>query len=166
MKKIILIFILCLVILTGCRTNTQPEKTDNIQTQTETKTFRIGDSVQLGDYILTVHGIEDNVSYDPNDYNKPKDGYKYFAVEVSVENKGSEVNPYNLYDFTLQDKNGYTYDIAIWVIKEPSFSSGDLQPGRKIRGWLTYEVSKTAENLELIYQPDWFDSGQVIVKLY
>jgi hypothetical protein len=166
MKKVILFsLIFCLIFIIGCSSNTKPEVSNNPSLQ-QTQTFKVGDSIQLGDYVLIVHGTADNVPYEDTEYDRPEEGNKYFAVEVTVENKGSEANSYNPLDFTLQDSSGYTFEKTYTVSKEPSLSSGDLQPGRKVRGWITFEIPKTSSNLELIYKPDIFDSGQVIVKLY
>ena len=166
MKKVILFsLIFCLIFMFGCTSNTKPEPTN--QSSQQTQIYKIGDNAQWQDYVLTVHGTLSAVPYEDNEYDRPEAGSKYFAVEVTIENKGSEVKPYNIIDFKLQDGDGYTYDSTTAdVMKQPWFGYGDLQPGRKIRGWITFEIPKTASKLELIYQPGTvFDTGQIIVKL-
>jgi len=86
-------------------------------------------------------------------------------VDVLIENHGSQPKDYNVFDFTLQDKEGYTYEQTIDCSIEPELDSGTLQPGRKVRGNIVFEIPKGDSGLELIYQPDWFNSGQVIVRL-
>lgn len=148
---------------------TQPQQSSTQNTKiTQTTTYKIGDSVQSGDYVLTVHGIADNVLPETDIYDRPKEGNKYYAVEVTVENKGSDVISYNVIYFKLQDSEGYTYDYT-GSYKEPWLGYGDLQPGRKVRGWITFEIPKNSSNLELIFQPityNPFDTVQIIVKLY
>ncbi len=152
---------------------TQPQQSSTNQsqssnTQTQTTTYKIGDSIRQGDYVLTVHGIADNVPPEADIYDRPKEGNKYYAVDVTIENKGSDVISYNVIYFKLQDSEGYTYDYT-GAYKKPWFGYGDLQLDRKVRGWITFEIPKNLSNLELIFQPitnNPFDTVQIIVELY
>lgn len=164
MKKVILFsLIFCLIFVFGCSSNTKPEPANN-QTPPpqQTQTFKVGDKIKLGDYYLTVNGFEDYV--DENPFIQPEEGNKFFIVDVTIENNGAEPKSYNELDFEIQDSVSYIYDSYL-SLKEPSLQSGDLQPGRNVRGWITFEIPKNAQGLELIYQPDWWDAGQIIVKL-
>jgi hypothetical protein len=172
MKKVVIILLAVALIgmfFTGCTSNTQPkpapkENQTQEQSQPKTKVYSIGQTIQLGDYYLTVEKFNTNPKYE-DPFNDLKEGQKVVAVDVTVENKGKEPKPYNLFDFTIQDKDGYTYEPSWNFTIKPSLSSGDLQPGRKVRGYITFEIPENDSGLELIYQPDWLDSGQVIVKL-
>ena len=174
MKKVIIIVLaiaLIAIFFVGCEsTNTQPKPVEKNnqqtqeQTQPKTKVYSIGQTVQLGDYYITVEKFNTNPKYE-DPFNDLKKSDRVVAVEVLIENKGSKPKPYNIFDFTIQDKEGYTYDPSWNFTVKPDLGSGDLQPGRKVRGNITFEVPKSATGLELIYQPDWLDSGQVIVKL-
>ncbi len=100
-----------------------------------------------------------------NQYIKPKEGNKYYTVEVLIKNDSDEAMSYNTLNFTLQDNNKYTYTTA-FMGKEPALNSGDLQPSREVRGFVTFEVPKTAENFELLYDASWWSNKQLIFKLY
>jgi hypothetical protein len=170
---IFVIIILAAIMITNYlrmkESTTQPQQSSTQNTTvTQTTTYKIGDSVQSGDYVLTVHGIADNVPPETDIYDRPKEGNKYYAVEVTVENKGSDVISYNVIYFKLQDSEGYTYDYT-GAYKKPWFGYGDLQPGRKVRGWITFEIPKNSSNLELIFQPitnNPFNAVQIIVELH
>jgi len=165
MKKflVILLPLILFASVVGCASNTKPETANNqSQTSQQTQTFKVGERVKLGNYYLTVNGFEDYV--EENEYMQPDEGNKFLAVDVTIENGGTESASYNALDFEIQDSESYTYDTSM-ATKAPDLGSGDLQEGRKIRGWVTFEVPTTATGLELIYQPSLWDTGQVIVKL-
>jgi len=167
MKKILIsLIVLSFIFTLGCAGNTQPKSVtepNEPEESPQTKIFEIGQAVQFGDYRLTVMDFNGAVKSD-NEYLQPKENNKFVGVEVLIENTGKEPKSFNELDFTIQDKNAYTYQ-STYSIMEPSLGSGDLQPGRKVRGCITFEIPENDSGLELIYQPDWLDTGQVIVKL-
>ena len=61
---------------------------------------------------------------------------------------------YNSTEFSVKDKNGYSYNVAIMASKEPSFATGTLNPNSFIRGWITYETLKNSTDFTLHFQKD------------
>jgi len=170
MKKIFIsLIVLSFIFTLGCAGNTQPKSvTEPNETEpnetSQTDIFEIGQTVQLGDYYLTITKFDSEPKYD-DPLDRLEKGYQVISVEVLIENKGQESKHYNGLDFIIQDQDGYTYEPSWSFIIEPDLGYGDLQPGRKVRGWNTFEVPENSSGLELIYQPSWWDSGQIIVKL-
>jgi hypothetical protein len=173
-----IIFIpLFLVSLAGCSSySSNPEKVgksntnqagNNNQGQAEEKevfeVYKIGDQVKLDNQILTVLDISEYQS--DNEFAQPTEGNKYMAVDVELENSDNQPIDYNVYDFEIQDENSYTYKQALIGDKEPRYSSGTLQPGRKIRGFITFEVPNESARFELIFTPDLFSASQIIIDL-
>lgn len=93
----------------------------------------------------------------------PKPGMKLYAVEVTVMNNMRQSVPYNAFNFSLQDSQGYVYHHTVG--KSPGLSCGDLEPGRMVRGFLTFAVPQGAGGFTLIYKPSAFDKGQLLLKL-
>jgi hypothetical protein len=86
-------------------------------------------------------------------YLKPAKGSKYLAVLVTVEGISSEGSSYNPLYFTVRDAEGYEYNVSL-IGKEPMLgASNDLAAGKTVKGWVTFEVPKTAEGLTLVYSP-------------
>ncbi|MFY3740426.1 MAG: hypothetical protein HMLIMOIP_000864 [Candidatus Nitrosomirales archaeon] len=73
-----------------------------------------------------------------------------YQLDISITNIGNEKASYNVFYTYVKDENGVVYDREIFSIPEPSFSSGELQPGEKVRGWLAFEVDSPKE-LMFIY---------------
>ena len=94
----------------------------NTETTLSDEKFKIGESIKLGDYIVTVNGIE-NPYIESNDFIKPEAGNKFTAVDVTYENISGDEISYNMFDWTLYDSESYNYDSFTIASKEPSLSS-------------------------------------------
>jgi hypothetical protein len=81
-----------------------------------------------------------------------RDGYRFVAVEVIVENNGGQDEVPVFTDpqtFTLSDKERFVYAPVISGGAEPRLPSVQLDEGTKARGWITFEVPKNAEVVAL-----------------
>ncbi|HOJ49101.1 MAG TPA: DUF4352 domain-containing protein [Bacillota bacterium] len=172
MKKIfvlILILSLALSLFSACGSSqdVKPEKVDSEtsqqkETKTETETYEIGDSVKAGNLIFTVNSTRTDAG---GDFIKPKDGYIYYIIDVTVENTGDKSESVSsLMMFKLFDSQGYNYTITIGPETQGSVN-GEISAGRKLRGELAFEIPKDATGLELQIDPTLFGSGQIIVEL-
>lgn len=94
---------------------------------------------------------------------QPKQGSKYFAIDVTIVNNSGKTISYNVLDFTLQDGQAYTYTYTPG--KDPFLNCGDLERGRSVRGWITFEVPAASSNYTVIYKPSMVGKDQLILKL-
>ncbi|MCH8902862.1 MAG: tetratricopeptide repeat protein [Bacteroidetes bacterium] len=124
--------------------------------------FHIGEAAYLGDYMLKVITIQEDVA--SRTYH-PEKGNKFIAIEVLLKNIGDSSIMYSALYFDVQDEDHYLYSSSLSLIKKPEISGGVLQTGRQVRGWVSFEVKETAIPVELIFYPDWFDYGQIIIEL-
>ncbi len=177
MKKLLYvtggIILLIIIVVTVDNGGNEPEKigevpinnkeftTEQLQ-QTETKVYNLGDRVKLENKVLTAYSIANYI--EPNKYLQPKAGNKHITVDISLENDGPDSISYNVLNFRLQDSDGYVYT-HVAASKEPYFTSGALQPGRKIRGFIVYEIPQDSSGFELIFTPGWGASNQIIIDL-
>ncbi|MFZ4799139.1 MAG: DUF4352 domain-containing protein [Bacteroidia bacterium] len=121
--------------------NSQPAKT-NI------RYFKIGDEIKFGEsFIITVTKYDDNVHLE---YLDAGEGRKFVAVEIIYNNISNM--PQSLFDLlkmNVYDDEGFIYEYAN-LSKKPEFSFiSEINSGKKQKGWLTFEVSKSAKNLSL-----------------
>ncbi|MDI6600340.1 MAG: DUF4352 domain-containing protein [Thermoanaerobacteraceae bacterium] len=173
---VIISMLLVFVIVAGCGETATPEKvsdagaatnqTEGVKKDEEkapaVETFKIGDVISIGDYVLTVNSTRTS---NGNDFLKPDEGNTWYIIDATVENKSDKpVNVSSLLMFTLSDGEGYSYDQAFGADTKGSLD-GELAPGRKMRGELAYEIPESAGGLELIFDADVWGSGQAIVKL-
>jgi len=81
----------------GTPQGTQPQKiesqsateTSTAESKKETQKFKIGETIKLGDYIISVTNLEDPF-LSKNEYFQPEAGNKLVAVEVSYENNTTD----------------------------------------------------------------------------
>lgn len=104
---------------------------------------RLGEAVEAGDAIVTVHTVEDPARIDA----PAEEGKRFIAFDVSVEAAKGSVNV-NSFNFSVQSQDGYVFDPAFFG-REPALGSTELQQGRRVRGWVSFEVPKDARIVAL-----------------
>jgi hypothetical protein len=116
---------------------------------------KVGDTVVQGGYIITLLNVEKSEK-GYQSYGAPGEGKVLVAVEIVIESgadEGVHVNPFYC---SLKDSDGYEYGVYFFG-KDPALqSTNDLPKGEKSRGWVTFEVVKTATGLVFIYAPITF----------
>lgn len=172
-KHKILTVIIILIILGGIGAATgnknEPSKVGENKTENSsnaktpaTKTFKVGDVVQLKDYKVTVNSVrKGNGSIPPQDSNN-----EYLYVDTSIENiSSSEQAVSSIIMFKVQDKDGRSYNMAIPGDQKGQLD-GKVAAGRKITGEYVVEVPKDKTGFELVFDSTIIASnGQVIVEL-
>lgn len=155
----------------GTPQSVKPEKVANnnsektVDKKKEVKLFQVGEDIKLGDYVISINNVE-NPYVEKNQYSKPGEGNKFIAVEVSYQNNTSDKTiSYNPFDWKLFDGEGYNYESSWTASKKPDLSSGDINPGSKVRGWITFEVPIKSENFKIKFTPGFWDNANVEIKL-
>ncbi|MDB9313467.1 DUF4352 domain-containing protein [Spirulina sp. CS-785/01] len=102
-------------------------------------------------YEVKVNSIETPKS--DNAFLEPEDDQIYVALDISMTNKSKDEKGIGALNFRLQDEEGFVYKpMAFTSIKSPEFPSFiKVSPKKKVRGWITFKVQRSAENLVLEY---------------
>lgn len=120
--------------------------------------FKVGESVQFNDLVITVNSVENHKG---SNFEKPADGNVFKVVDVTVENKGSnEENVSSLMQTSMNDAEGYSYNVQLATYDKNQLD-GAVPAGRKLRGQVAFEVPKDAKGLEFVFSEP-FSSGQAI----
>lgn len=85
-----------------------------------------------------------------SDYDRPKNG-QYLSVDITVEaiSEGFDINPF---DFFVRTPDGRRFDPTVaYEAPEPSLDYSELNPGEKIRGYVTFDVPRG--HGEVVYAP-------------
>lgn len=117
--------------------------------------YVVGDRIKLGEeeYFGVV---EVDLAVPGNDFIQPDPGNKWIAALVEIEGINPDGATYNPFFFKVRDNEGFEYHASAFG-KEPALqSSNDLQPGTKIKGWVTFEVPESATTFALVYAPGFF----------
>lgn len=166
-QSIIVMGIFLLFAAASIENEEKPQKVDNrdkTKVESAKSDFKIGDKIQFSKYVLQVTNVEISKIY--NQAWEPEKGKKFVAVEVLINNTSKESVDYNILSgFDLVDEYGYEYSFAVFGVREPSLSAGDIPPGRKTRGWITFEVEKGSKEFEFVYSPGFFSSQKFYISL-
>jgi hypothetical protein len=117
-----------------------------------TAAYGVGDRVKLGDEeYITIEKAEKGYT---SDLVKPVAGNVNVSFLVAFEGINPSGASYNPFYFKVADENGFEYNFNVFG-KDPQLASGNsLQPGKIVRGWMTFEIPKTTKTLTLTYTPN------------
>jgi uncharacterized cupredoxin-like copper-binding protein len=131
------------------------------QTATAAETFKAGDIVKKGNFEAAASTVIGDVK-SSNQFEKPGDGKKYFAVQFQLKNTGKESEQIStLLQFKLKDSGNAQYDVALVSQPEPKFPDGELTAGETAQGFVTFEIPTGATGLKFIFDSSVFGSGRI-----
>lgn len=128
-----------------------------------TKTFKVGDVVQLKDYKVTVNKVRTGNGIEGM---SPGSGNEYFYVDCTIENTSSEEQTVSsMLMFKVQDSDGRACGYAI-----PGDQNGQLDgkvaAGQKISGEYVVKTTQGKTGLQLVFDSSVLSTdGLVIVNL-
>lgn len=147
----------------GKNANTVSQTSSAPITKDEKLEYNQGEVAILGDGAITVTKVERSQG---SKWDKPKSGKEYVIVTVSIENKGKNNLSYNPLYFKLQNSQGQQENMTFTTIdQDTSLQSGELIPGGKISGTITFEQPKGDKGLILIYSDSIWSSKELKIKL-
>jgi Domain of unknown function (DUF4352) len=146
---------------TGSTSNNDQTTTTSTPAVTA-KTYKQSEVVEIDGVKVSISEVKDYKS--SNQFIKAKDGNKFLAISVNIENTSGEGKSYNVFDYKLKDKEGASYQTGFADIT-PALSSGDLQPTKKAKGYVVFEVPTTIKNsdLEFMYEPLSFTGSKQVI---
>lgn len=115
----------------------------------DTRVHPIGEVGRTRDYSMSVESSKD-CPLDPPF--APKRGSAKVGVEVAIRGESDREVPVNAFYATLVDARGDSYSATLAGC-DPALPSVRLTNGKTARGFVTFEVPKTADKLELHYAP-------------
>jgi len=126
--------------------------------QASPRRFKVGDVIQVGDWQLVVHGIQ-------NHYTPPKGQYgfqqtadpgtHYVAADVEVTNTTQSVQLFLDLLLRIEDPAGHIFGLTP-MLGVPDFPGENIDPGTSRRGLVFFQVPNTATSLDLVYQDSPF----------
>ena len=125
---------------------TAPETTAT--TEPAAEVYMFGDTLALWDMEMTVGAPElaDGGLF-------ATEGKDFYACLVEITNTGDESRPYNTMYFSCQDTEHFSYNSAIMAGELQDLGSGDLQPGKKVKGYVGFEVPTGETIASVTFEP-------------
>ena len=143
---------------TASQATTSPEPTSIPKTET----FNIGDTVQLSDLQITVHGVRTGLG---EEFWTPEEGHYFVYIDVGFRNSGEESHAVSsLLQMEMRDADGFSYstDLGAAAAAKRSSPEGEIAPGGVLRGEIGYQIPITATGLTWHFTGELFRLGQAI----
>ena len=115
----------------------------------EDRVHPVGEVGQARDYTLRVESVEDCAARPPF---AAKPGDVKVGVEVVIEGTSKSEVPVNPFYASLLDERGDRYSSTLAGC-DPGLPSVRVVQGAAVRGFISFEVPKTARKLEMRYAP-------------
>jgi len=194
-KYVVIFLVCCLLMFTGCssdststtaneaentndvvevensnevsnqNTANESEETDEelVEVSEPVKTeFYLNELVEIGDLIISLNSVEKSMGVE---YFEPEEGNKYVILDLTFHNVGEETYTLSsMLGFELVDNDQYTYDTS-WSAPTKGSLDGTILPGQKLRGQVGFEIPENSIATELLFDYDFFTSGQVVFLL-
>ena len=145
-------------------TTTQTSSSSATSTAQNEKTeYNQGEEAILGKGAITVTKVEKSQG---SEWDKPKSGKEFVIVYLTIENKGNDNLSYNPLYFKMQNSQGQQESMTFTTVdQDTSLQSGELIPGGKVSGTITFEQPKGDTGLILIYSDNIWSSKELKIKL-
>lgn len=128
---------------------TEASKEEEAEEKEETKVSQVGDTLNVDGVKITVTGIE-KFEGEINEFEPITEDHAV-KVEVIAENTNKESYFIDALEFTLYDTEGFETTHALSNGDEMELSS-DLAGGKKVKGFLLFDVPKQDGTWELHYE--------------
>ena len=99
---------------------------------------------------------------------KPREGYKFVAIDIQVENQGETVQEItSIVQMYIKDITGekFTFHLGAQSIIDSGLPNNELQPGERIRGQIGFQVPDNREGLMFVFDAEVFGFGKVFITL-
>lgn len=120
----------------------------------------IADGKQV--YRVTVMAIVDGAT-SSNMFVQPKEGHKFWLVQVQFENAGTSSTTLLPMQWALRTRDGFDYEPEILVagFAEGESLSGEVGPGGKMQGIVVFQIPQNAQPLFLKFDPNPITSAEL-----
>ena len=127
-------------------------------TQAIDNTFNVGDVVETDNFRITYESAGEYT--DSNEFLQPKDGYVYWEFKFKFENiSNTDQTVSTMMDWECYADNSKADQT--WIFDDNGLD-GKLSAGREAEGAVYFEVPKDAENIELEYDINFWQSDKII----
>ncbi len=127
--------------------------------------YQIGDLIEISDLAIQVLQVSFPAG---NEIVKPKEDFKFAAVDVMIENQGNTTQEISsIVQMYLKDSTGqkYTFHFGAQSIIDSGLPDDELQPGEKVRGQIGFQVPKDISGLLFVFDAEIFGFGKVFIAL-
>ena len=133
-------------------------KTD-VNTEEVKDIFEVGETAELNDVQVTLLSYKESKG---SEYNKPSDGNVFLMAEFEiVNNSDSEMNVSSVMSFeAYADDYSLNYSFGALMDNEDRQMDGTIAAGKKMKGYIGYEVPKDWSKVEIHFTDDVWSNNK------
>lgn len=140
-------------------TDSNEAESETEQTEEKSNIFEVGDVVETNNFRITYMSAGEYKS--DNEFLQPKDGYVYWQFEFKFENiSDTDQVVSSLMDWECYADNAKVDQV--YTISDNNGLDATLSAGRETQGTIYYEVPADAQNIELEYDINYWQSDKII----
>ena len=135
------------------------EDIEKDETESAKDTFVIGETAEMNDVQVTMTDYSEN---NGSEWNKPTDGKVYVLVEFEIQNNSdSELAISSALSFEAY-VDDYSANLSLGALIENGQTQldGSIASGKKMRGWIGYEVPDNWKKLEVHFTDNVWSSNK------
>ncbi len=139
--------------------NSVEDDTKNDATTEENKkdTFTVGETAEMQDIQVTLSNYEES---EGSNFYKPSEGKVFVLAEFEIANNSDkDLAISSLLSFkAYADDYSLNYSVAAMIDKSDSTLDGSVAAGKKMKGWIGYEVNADWGKVEIEFSPEVWKS--------
>lgn len=125
----------------------------------EAKAAGIGDTVTVGDFEVTVTGIQDGFDYvGPQDFGEKAQG-QFVKVNMTVKNNGKSAEYFMDSDQKIIDEQDreHSTSSAGWLLDDESLWLTEINPGNTAEGAMLFDIPVDSSPVKIKLAAGWLD---------
>lgn len=153
------------------KTDTQSEETpakdeaESEESSEEQTVFKQGEVAEMNDVQVTLMGYEESAG---SEYNTPSEGNVFVLANFEIANNSdSELAISSMVSFEAY-ADDYALNYSLNALMEKSDSTqldGTIAPGKKMNGWIGYEVPADWSNIEIHFTDNVWSNNKFVFEI-
>lgn len=143
----------------------ESSETTEIATSEEGSVFRVGETAEMNDIQITLVNYEES---NGSEYNTPSEGNVFVLANFEISNNSdSELAVSSMASFeAYADDYALNYSISALIEKQDSTQlDGTVAPGKKMNGWIGYEVPSDWYNIEIHFTDNVWSNNKFVFEI-
>ena len=146
----------------AAETEAEPEPEEDSEEQT---VFKQGEVAEMNDVQVTLMGYEESTG---SEFNTPSEGNVFVLANFEIANNSdSELTVSSALSFEAY-ADDYTLNYSFGALMEKTDSTqldGTIAPGKKMNGWIGYEVPAEWSNIEIHFTDNVWSSNKFVFEI-
>ncbi len=141
--------------------NLSEEQEENVKIEEKETIFKKGEIAELNGVQVTLTDYKENTG---SEFNKPSDGNVFLMAEFEITNNtDEELGISSMLSFeAYADDYKLDYSLSAMIEKEGNQLDGEIASGKKMKGWIGWEVPKDYKNVEVHFTDNVWNNHKFI----